>query len=255
MDSAQSPGVFSPSTDYVDIMRKLLVFLVVLALLLVGADTAARAVSQKTVAKQLSPVAGLNEEPQVSVYGFPFLTQVVSGHYQHLTLTAAHVPLDEDLTADEVTADVRNVTLLMSDLSRLEDASVTAGSVEVAVHLRYNTLLTAMTKQVDTDRMSFDITYVDAKTVHVSASTEVMGTTVTGDTDATVRLEGQKLVIEFIDDLFGDAPAAVASRIVAISLIAFPLDLPYGLAANGLTVTTNGVTITAEGSQVSLRNP
>jgi hypothetical protein len=236
-------------------MRKLLVSLIVLVLLLVGADFVARALAQRAMAGQLTLVAGLDEEPQVDVHGFPFLTQVFSGHYRHLTLTATHVPVDENLTADTVTADVRDVMVSPSELSRLDEIPVSAESVEVSALLGYSTLGAAATDQVGAGQLTFEIGYVDAETVHVTAVTEVLGTTVTGEADAEIRLTGEKLVIDFTEDLFGDVPSRISTMIVSISSIAFPVDLPYGLTANDLTVTTDGVIITATGSQVTLHNP
>jgi hypothetical protein len=236
-------------------MRKLLVVLVVLILGFVGADLAARIVTQRALAEQVALASGQTEEPEVTVHGFPFLAQMATGHYRHLTVKATDVPLDEDLTAQEVTAEIRDVSLSLSELSRSADVSVTAGSVDVSARLGYPALSAAATKQVGAGQFTFDLGYVDADTVHVSATTTILGQTVTGEADAAIRLEGQKLVFDFTNDLFGDVPSVISSRIVAISSISFPLDLPYGLTAEELTAATNGVTITTEGSQVTLQNP
>jgi hypothetical protein len=247
--------VFFRRLDYVDTMRRFLVFLLALALLLVGGDVLARLLAQKALADRLAPAAGLAEEPQVGIHGFPFVSQVLSGHYQHLTVTATKVPLDEGLTADEVTADIRDVTLPLSDLSRLKEVPVTAGEVRVSARLGYPALSAAATTQLMTDQVVFEIGYVDADRVHVTASTEVLGRTITAEADAVISLTGQTLVIDFTEDLFGDVPTQIAPLVVAISSISFPLDLPYGLHADQLRVTAEGVTLTAEGSPVALRNP
>lgn len=68
-------------------MRKLLGFLVVLAVLLVGADFGARYLAARQVGDAVQTRLGLAERPDVAIAGFPFLTQAVQGDYRSISAT------------------------------------------------------------------------------------------------------------------------------------------------------------------------
>lgn len=69
----------------------LLIAVVVLGGLLFGADRIAAHYAASQVASVVEKDAHLAHRPKVVVKGFPFLTQVVSGHYRHIEVTATDV--------------------------------------------------------------------------------------------------------------------------------------------------------------------
>ena len=60
-------------------VKAFLVFLVLLVVVLVGADFGARYYAQGQVATALRDEQGLDVAPAVSIQGFPFLTQLAAG--------------------------------------------------------------------------------------------------------------------------------------------------------------------------------
>src|SRR5207237_3090699 len=64
---------------------------VVLVGLLVVADRVADAVAQRLVADRVKSDQGLSTTPDVSIGGFPFLTQAISGTYDDVTLRVSDV--------------------------------------------------------------------------------------------------------------------------------------------------------------------
>ena len=68
-------------------MRRLLITAVVLVGLLVVADRVARAAADRVVANRIERDQHLSQRPDVSIDGFPFLTQAFAGRYDHVTLT------------------------------------------------------------------------------------------------------------------------------------------------------------------------
>ena len=62
-------------------MKGFLVTLLVLVVLLVGADFGARWIAEDRVATQLQSQLKLDEKPDVAIHGFPFVTQAASGDY------------------------------------------------------------------------------------------------------------------------------------------------------------------------------
>src|SRR5262252_536402 len=76
-------------------MRKLLTGAAVLAVLLVvlvAADRISVAVAENQISDRLTSAYGLAGKPGVTITGFPFLTQVVTGNYQQIDVSARQVP-------------------------------------------------------------------------------------------------------------------------------------------------------------------
>lgn len=63
-----------------------------LVLLLVG-DRVGAAIAERIAGDALQSSQHLDSRPEVDIAGFPFLTQLVSGHYDEVTVTAKNVPL------------------------------------------------------------------------------------------------------------------------------------------------------------------
>ena len=75
-------------------MRKLLIGVVILAVLLVAADRISVAVAENQISDRLASAYGLAGKPGVTITGFPFLTQVVTGDYQQIDVSANQVSAD-----------------------------------------------------------------------------------------------------------------------------------------------------------------
>ena len=75
-------------------MRKLLIALVVLAVLFVAVDRIALVIAEDEIASRIATAYSLPTDPGVSITGFPFLTQVVSGNYQQIGVTADQIQAD-----------------------------------------------------------------------------------------------------------------------------------------------------------------
>jgi len=74
-------------------MRKLLIGIVILAALLVAADRICVAIAENQISDRLTSAYGLAGKPGVTITGFPFLTQVVTGDYQQIDISASQVPV------------------------------------------------------------------------------------------------------------------------------------------------------------------
>jgi hypothetical protein len=75
-------------------MRKLLIGVIILAALLVAADRISVAVAENQISDRLTSAYGLAGKPGVTITGFPFLTQVVTGDYQQIDVSANQVSAD-----------------------------------------------------------------------------------------------------------------------------------------------------------------
>jgi DUF2993 family protein len=72
-------------------MRKLLISLGVLLVLLVIADRILVVVAQNQISDRLATAYDMPEKPAVSIHGFPFLTQALTGNYSEIDVTASQV--------------------------------------------------------------------------------------------------------------------------------------------------------------------
>jgi hypothetical protein len=75
-------------------MRKLLIAVVVLVVLLVAIDRVGVVLAEDQISSRIATAYGLPTDPGVSISGFPFLTQVVSGNYQQINVTADQIQAD-----------------------------------------------------------------------------------------------------------------------------------------------------------------
>ncbi|CRK60407.1 hypothetical protein [Alloactinosynnema sp. L-07] len=96
-------------------VRRLVITLVVLLGLLVAADFGAAAFFEHEVSKRAQQQFDLRDHPSVTVGGFSFLAQAVSGEYDMVTVDAKGVPVNV-LRDVEVHAELKGVRAPLSDL-------------------------------------------------------------------------------------------------------------------------------------------
>ncbi|PWV81915.1 Protein of unknown function [Prauserella marina] len=116
--------------------RKIIVIVVVLLGLLVGADFAAAAFAEHTVSQKAREQLSLSEDPAVTIHGFPFATQAISGDYGHITVSADGVPVEDILSDVSIRAELRNVTAPLSDLTSGNVDSINIGDLEGQITLK-----------------------------------------------------------------------------------------------------------------------
>ena len=71
--------------------RKLVTWIIVVLVLLVALDFGAKALAENEAAAQIQK-QGFPTKPKVSIAGFPFLTQVITRHFNQITITAGRIP-------------------------------------------------------------------------------------------------------------------------------------------------------------------
>lgn len=116
-------------------MRKLLIAVVALAVLLAAADRIAAAVAENQISDRVAAAYGLAAKPSVTIEGFPFLTQVLSGHYGRIDVSAGQVAAG-GATLHHLMAHFTGVHASLSQVLRHGTGTVTAdratGSAVVA---------------------------------------------------------------------------------------------------------------------------
>lgn len=97
-------------------MRKLIIGLVSLLALALVVDFGVAAYSEYRVSRAIREGGDLPSDPQVTVHGFPFLTQAIDGKYQNVEIRAQDVPNDY-VRATTIEANLRGVSIPLSELA------------------------------------------------------------------------------------------------------------------------------------------
>ena len=221
-------------------MRRLAVVLVVLAGLLAVADRVAATVAARAVADQVQASAALSSPPDVSIGGFPFLTQAFGGRYDSVSVVAVDVDAGE-LTIGRLDATLTGVSVPLSDVLSGSVTEVPVASVRATALVGYDEL----------SRRSGDrrLTVVPSgDRLRVTGSASVLGQTVTASALSSVRVEGGALVVTAESYSVGGAAASAAvTRALGGRLdLRIPVTgLPYGLQVSGVRVTPAGVEVDA----------
>src|SRR5215475_6334214 len=118
-----------------------LVAIIVIVAVLLGLDFGARAVADSVMASKIQQ-QGLPRKPSVSIGGFPFLTQVASKNFSHVTISAADVP------AGPVTVSTINATATGIRLSSYAFSSGTIGNVSGTALISFGSLASALTTKL-----------------------------------------------------------------------------------------------------------
>jgi hypothetical protein len=115
--------------------KRLIVVLVVLVGLLVGADFGLAAFAEHTISQKARAQLGLVDDPSVTIHGFPFTTQALSGDYSQISVAAAGVRVGK-LSDVEISAELHNVTAPLSDLLAGNTKSIKIGTLEGGVTIK-----------------------------------------------------------------------------------------------------------------------
>jgi len=235
----------------------LLVFVIVLGGLLVAGDRVAANFAEKKIAEQVSKeVAAQNAQsspPEVTVGGFPFLTQVLAGRYEKISIVMRDVRGDVngnaitlpvlDVAAHDVTASL--------DTLRTGQGDVVARSVDGTATISYDSVAALI------DQPGLKLAERDGKVV-ATAPVEVLGQrfTVTGVADLSVR--GKQIQIRFSDATAEGLPAVpIAQQVVNgfIRQISINVDvpaLPFQLSLKEVRATPDGLAVTASANDVPI---
>ena len=91
-------------------MKRLGIFLVVVAVLLVGADLLLRAVAEGSAAKLIDKKVTQGAEPDVDLGGFPFLPSLFAGHFDRIDIDISSAS-EGQLLMEDIELTLRDVEL------------------------------------------------------------------------------------------------------------------------------------------------
>ncbi|RSM66727.1 DUF2993 domain-containing protein [Amycolatopsis sp. WAC 01376] len=264
--------------------RGWLIALAVLVVLLVGADFGAAAFAEHTISQKTREQLALANDPAVTVHGFPFLTQALSGDYSHITINAQGVAVPPKLRDVDFNADMSDVTAPLSDLTSGNTKSIVIGTLKGEVTVKASDIA----KQAPLDKIEnlkiepVTEDYVrngengqgettppttnaqgepidsSSAGIRLSGNVQIAGQKVEIFCFAMIELKGQKISIEPKRLQFGnDKETTVVPQAVQDALLPnfnATIDtgaMPFSVTPTSVRVNSGSVTIKGEGKNVA----
>jgi len=222
--------------------------IVVVALLLWGADTLARIGAQTLLARNIQDATGVEVLPEVDVRGVFFLPQVIRGAYSDVQVTTQGVT-GGPLRIDRVESRLSDVRVPFHDVLVRDVRRVGIGRSVENLDLSYEDLNAYFAA---TGRR---LTLAPGRdgTVRLSGSVDVLNQRVPVSADATLSVEDDVLRIspQSFDTGSGSLDAAGRLLLGKRLTLLVPLGtLPFGHHLTGVTADPEGVHLTAEGTDI-----
>jgi len=244
--------------------RILLILGLVVIVLLIAADRIGVVVAENTVAKQArTQLASENittsANPDVTISGFPFLTQVAAGHYGKINIvvpnpTSKGIRLDSlNVTATDVTAPTSSI---ISGNGQIEAGKV-VGTAQINWASFEEMVDLSGLSQYGIDASSLHISSTGSGAVTVSAPVKIAGQSFTAVATGTVSVVNNLLHIK-ITKITADSslPSLVAAQLQSLeSELNFDARipaLPYHLVVDAVNTNATGVAIQASATNVIL---
>jgi len=242
--------------------RKVLITLVVLLLVLGGlivvTDRIAVGVAERAIADQvrqeIAKQGAQSSTPEVEVGGFPFLTQVLDGRYERISIVLRDVRgsvRGDAVALPKLDVDARNVRASL-DTIRSGQGDVVAETVDGTGTISYDSLAKLL------DRPGLTLGEQNGR-LAVTAPVDILGQglTVTGTADITVGKEGQ-VALRFNDLTAEGLPNLPLARTLLSNYarsisIDVPLpELPFQLAVREVRPLPEGLAVTADARNVPI---
>ncbi|MFF5295553.1 LmeA family phospholipid-binding protein [Paractinoplanes globisporus] len=241
-------------------MITFIVLLLIVGALLAVADRVAASYAERTisdrVAQQVADQKGTSEQPDVTIEGFPFLTQVARGLYHEIKIELADFsgPAGEGRTIRMKLLDVRanDVRAPLSTI-RSGDGQITAGTVTGTGLIDY-----AQIGQL-IGQPGVTLGEQNGKLVG-SAPVQVLGQTVKVSATAAIKVNGDTVQVSFSDVKAEGLPDNALVRGLVNSYVqklAFNLKvpaLPLNLKLKSVEPQADGLKITAGATDVALNS-
>lgn len=198
-------------------------------------DRVAAAYAEHRIAGQIQK-QGFNARPDVTIYGFPFLTQVAAHHFPHGSMTAENVR-EGPLTISTIKGDVRNVRV------NSNFKSGTIGSVDGTGTISFANLAKA------SGQSSLSLAAAGPDKVKLNVNVDSLGIgMVTAVAQVTKVGNGIRVHAVSADGFSLDLLGKALDFTVPVK------GLPMGLEFKSLTVSSTGVALRIGGTNLKFSN-
>lgn len=235
-------------------LRVVLVLLLLLAVVVVAADRGAAWYAQQRLAEEAAAWATkvgapANEKPAVKVEGFPFLTQVLAGRYDGVSITARDVGTG-GLMASRLDVRLSTVHLALPDLVAGDLSKGRAERVTATAYIPLSEFATALGPRGVKVR-------AEGNRLRIEVPFEIAGfkSTVASLADVEVVHGRLKVRLSDLTAAGSELPQSVADAVAKqLNTLLDPPKLPYGLLLDRVVLTKDGLAATASGRNVALKS-
>jgi hypothetical protein len=222
--------------------RRWLIALLVVVVLLVGADFAARAVAEQVAATQFQKQGNLSSKPDVTIEGFPFLTQVATKDISNVKIGISNLR-EGPVTFSSISAAATGIKLKSYAFN-----SGTIGHISGTALISFSSLGNTLTSEFGPLGSLLNGAGLDLSAAgpnEVKASLDLIVTTGSATWRIT-RVSGNSLNVSLVSS--SGLPSSLLSSIQD-KTFSIPA-LPLGLTLDSLSVTPSGIIGSISGSNV-----
>ena len=209
--------------------------LLVIVLVLVGGDFAAKAYAENQMASQVQSSLALSGKPNVTIQGFPFLTQVAARTFNTVDVNASNETAGPggQLQIASLTATLHGMHIHGTNSATVDQFTASA--------------LVTFTALAHAGGIPQGITLSPAGPNQLKATVDILG--FSSDATAKVTQVGSNKINVKITD-FGGVPADVLGSLTDFTF-SIP-KLPAGVKIQSISVTQQGLRVTATGQNTTL---
>jgi hypothetical protein len=220
--------------------RRVVITLLVIVVLLVVADRVSAYVAERAAGSTIESSQHLDSRPDVNIAGFPFLTQLASGRYDKITITANDVPVGQQvrvhLSALKVV--LHSVTVSHGFSQVHSDAATATASISFA----------------DLGRtLGVDVRYAGSGRIKAVKRVAVAGQSSGATVVSTPKLVNGALAFAGTSiNNAGQFGGAVTSALHKVFDLSIPLQgIPFHVRVRSLTVDREGIHLILAGRDLS----
>jgi hypothetical protein len=234
-------------------MRRLLIFLVIVAVLLFGADRLARSVAQREIASKIQNTENLSRRPDVTVHGFPFLTQALGGNYKQIDGDVSGLTVENGLTVDQLHVELRGVQVKPGDLLSGAVVEAPVDSAVANATVGYTSLATVAKSKIASKALNVQFAQGSDNRLAVTGDFTSPQLQAKIKAEAKVSIRNGDLVVALDQSTLSDLPSVVRAQLTSLLNTGYKLPrLPFGFKAKTVTVGPTGITVRATASSVGL---
>ncbi|SNQ50022.1 conserved exported hypothetical protein [Frankia canadensis] len=231
-------------------LRITAVVVVVLLGLLVAVDRIAARVVAGQIAIQAQRSDALSSRPDVSLGGFPFLTQVVAGDYRDVRVDVRG-QVQQGVRVDRVHADLAGVRVPLGDVVRGQVRQVPVDHLTARVELTFADINTYLHGQGSALTIG-----AQGEAIRVAGSVAVLGTSypVSGTADIGVAPAAVTFTPRELAASVGAVlPPALRQSVGELLTVRVPIaGLPFNMRLTSATVAADRIVFAASGQNVVL---
>jgi len=211
-------------------MRRAVIVVLVIVGLLVIADRVALATAEHVVAGRIQTDQGLSERPDVTIHGFPFLTQALAGRYDQVTVHVRGLS-NRTVPIAKLTVNLHGVHVPLGAVISQKLTRVPIDRATATVLLSYDDVNAYLSGH------HLSVSEGEDGQVKVTGTVTVAGNTVSASASGRVDVHGDDLVV-------------VVGKGLDVTI---PLGgLPFRIALVGAKATKAGIEVQATASGLVL---